>query len=178
MGLSTNSSVSHRIREARRACPGNRLSRNISLPSSAQRLVELHDAQEFLQPNLGQVQFRLKQVAIGIEGVELGIHPSAIAQVGQADPIFQGSYEQFLFFAAFADPLMRDQGIGDFLEGGLNGSLVLNQGTFAFGFGEMDIDLMAPAVKIGTVTCGVRLCVRCGEVNSSSVACWYRRARR
>ena len=80
-----------------------------------------------------------KQVAIGIEGVELGIHAAAIAQVGQADAVLQGGHEQFLFFAAFPDPLMRDQGIGDFLERGLNGSLVSNQRAFAFGLGEMDI---------------------------------------
>ena len=111
----------------------------MSLPSAAQRLVELHDGQEFLQPNLGQVQFRVEQVPVGVEGVELGIHASAIAQVGEADTVFQGGDEQFLFFAAFPDPLVRDQGIGHFLERGLNGSLVSNQGAFAFGFGEMDI---------------------------------------
>jgi len=77
----------------------------VSLPSAAQRLVELHDGQEFLQPDLGEVQFGIEQVPVSIEGVELGIHTAAIAQVGEADAVFQGGDEQFLLFAAFTDPL-------------------------------------------------------------------------
>ena len=38
---------------------------------------------------------------------------------------------------------MGDQGIGDFRERGLNGSLVSNQRAFALGLGELDIGFEA-----------------------------------
>jgi len=36
------------------------------LPTSAERLVELHDGQKFFQPNSGQVELCLKEVPVGI----------------------------------------------------------------------------------------------------------------
>jgi hypothetical protein len=60
------------------------------LPASTQGLVELDHGQKFLEANLGQVQLRLEQVTIGVQGVELRVHAASIAQVGQAHAVPQG----------------------------------------------------------------------------------------
>lgn len=53
------------------------------LPSSTERLVELYHRERFFQPDLSQHQLCLKQIAVSIQGVELGVHAAAISDVGQ-----------------------------------------------------------------------------------------------
>src|ERR1700730_10485159 len=52
------------------------------LPASAERLVELDHRERFVQPNLSQHQFCLKQIAVSIKGVELGVDATAISDIG------------------------------------------------------------------------------------------------
>jgi hypothetical protein len=40
--------------------------RRTSLPASAERFIELNDTQQLIQPDLGQRQLRLKQIAVGV----------------------------------------------------------------------------------------------------------------
>ena len=45
----------------------------LALPAAAERLVELNDAEQLVQLDLTEVQFGLKQIPVGIQGVELGV---------------------------------------------------------------------------------------------------------
>jgi len=49
------------------------------LPTSAESFVKLHNAQEFFQTDLGEVELGLKEIAVGIQGIELSIDPTAIS---------------------------------------------------------------------------------------------------
>ena len=59
------------------------------LPAAAESLVELHDAQQFVQPDLRERQLGLKQIAIGIQSVQQRVHSAAIPDIGQPRPILQ-----------------------------------------------------------------------------------------
>ena len=128
------------------------------LPTSAERLVELHDRQLLLQPNPGQVEFRLEQVAIGIQCIELRVDASAITKVCQPQPVFQSGHQRCLLFAALPHALVRDQRVGHLGERGLNGLLVSNQRAFALRpRPDSTPDLIRPPVNMGCVTWGTRL---------------------
>src|SRR6266478_9126231 len=58
-------------------------------PASAQRLVELDDAQQFVKTNLRQTELCLEQVPIRVQCVELSIDAATIAYVSQPRPILQ-----------------------------------------------------------------------------------------
>ncbi len=105
-------------------CPG-------LLPAAAESFVELHDAQQFAQTDLRQRQFRLEQIAVGIERVQLRVHAAAIAHIGEARAILQRGDQRLLLDAALARPLMRDQRVRNFGERGLNRLLILNQRAIA-----------------------------------------------
>src|SRR5690242_5333715 len=74
-----------------------------SLPTSAERLVKLDDAQQLAVADLRQRQLRLKQIAIGVKGVELRIHAAAIAYVREPLAVLERGHQLLLFQAAFAD---------------------------------------------------------------------------
>ena len=111
------------------------------LPTSAECFVELHDGQKFLQANAGQVELRLKEVAIGIQRIELRVDASAIAHVREAHPVFQRGHKRRLLLAALSYSLVGDQGIGDFGERGLYRLLVSNQRALPLGLRELDAGL-------------------------------------
>jgi hypothetical protein len=50
---------------------------NVSLPSAAQRFIELDYGQHLLQPKLSQIKLCLEQVPVCIQGVELCIYTPA-----------------------------------------------------------------------------------------------------
>src|SRR5579859_7866508 len=54
------------------------------LPAAPERLVELNDAQQLVQPDLPKVQLGLQQVPVRIESIELGVHAYLISHIGQA----------------------------------------------------------------------------------------------
>src|SRR6202030_2196570 len=60
---------------------------NRLLPATAERLVYLDYAQQLVHPDLPEVQFRLEQIAIGVERIELGIHTADISCIRQPFPI-------------------------------------------------------------------------------------------
>src|SRR5215813_7776214 len=57
------------------------------LPTTAQGLIELNEGEQFVASRLSQVQLGGKQIAIGVEGVELRIHAALISQIGEARPV-------------------------------------------------------------------------------------------
>ena len=137
------------------------------LPAAAERLVELHDAEQFAVADLRQRKFGLEQVAVGIQRIELRIHAAAIAHVGEARAILQRGHQPLLLHAALARPLVRDQRVRDFGECGLNGLLVLNSALSRSASASFTFDLRRPPVKIGCVTCGTKLQALCGPLNKA-----------
>ena len=81
------------------------------LPATAERPVQLDYAQQFVQLDLPEVQFRPQQFAIGIERIELGIHTADISYIRQPFPIFDRPNQRFLLHTAFSHPLVSDQGV-------------------------------------------------------------------
>ena len=77
--------VAHLFQHDRIEIPGrcNPANDGCLLPSSSERLVELYHRERFFQPDLRQHQLCLKQIAVSIQGVELGVHAAAISDVGQ-----------------------------------------------------------------------------------------------
>ena len=61
--------------------------RSSLLPTSAERLIKVHDGQQFLEPDLRQVQLPLEQIAIGVQRVKLRVHASAVTHIGQSQPV-------------------------------------------------------------------------------------------
>src|SRR5580693_6338670 len=60
-----------------------------TLPASPERLIELNDAQQLVQPDLPQVQLGLQQVPVRIESIELSVDATLISHVGQAFAFLQ-----------------------------------------------------------------------------------------
>src|SRR4030095_1779055 len=81
------------------------------LPPAAQGLIKLDDTDQLIQLDLGESELRLKQVAVGIQGVELSIHAAAITYRGQPRAVLQCGNECLLLYAGFSGSLMRDQSI-------------------------------------------------------------------
>ena len=77
--------VAHLFQHDRIEIPGrcNPANDGCLLPSSSERLVELYHRERFFQPDLSQNQLCLKQIAVSIQGVKLGVHTAAISHVGQ-----------------------------------------------------------------------------------------------
>ena len=48
------------------------------LPTSAERLVELNEGQQFITSRLGETEFGAEQVAIGIQGVQQCVDAAAV----------------------------------------------------------------------------------------------------
>src|SRR5581483_3904602 len=115
------------------------------LPTSAKRLIELHDCQLLHQPNLRQIKLRLEEVAIRIQCIELGIYSSPITEVCQPQTVLQRGHECCLLFAPFPNALVCNQSIGDLGEGGLNRLLVSNQCAFPASLRQSDTGSNAAA---------------------------------
>ena len=110
-----------------------------SLPTTAERLVQLDYAQQFVQPNLPEIQFRLEQIAIGVERIELGIHTAGISCIRQAFPIFESRDQRLLRNTAFSHPLVSNQGVRHFCKRGLDRLLILNERAVSLGLRESDV---------------------------------------
>src|SRR5579871_853937 len=107
-----------------------------SFPAPAEHLVQLHHRQRFVQVNLRERQFRLKEIAVGVKRVQLGVHAALIANVGEPFAVFERFHQRFLMLAALAYALMRDQSVGYFAERRLNRLLIVDQRAFALRLGE------------------------------------------
>src|SRR5579871_3047691 len=119
---------SHRVLRGR---PPFSFNRTLLIPASAQRLVQLDNAQQFVQANLRETQLRLEQIAVGVEGVELRIDAALITHIRQPLPILQRGDQRLLFLAALADALVRDQRVRNVCERRLNRFLILDERSFA-----------------------------------------------
>ena len=114
------------------------------LPTSAERFIELNQALIFIVSRLSQRQFRLKQVAIGVESIEERVHPTFVAHICQLHPIAKRCDQILLFDAAFSHSLMCDQRVGHFRKSGFNRLLILDQGTLLLRFGQPNARAEAP----------------------------------
>src|SRR5262249_1871657 len=77
-----------------------------SLPAASKGFIQLDNSQGFLESLLAECQFGLKEIPIGIECIELGIHSATIAHIGKTQSILQSLDESFLLFPALADFLV------------------------------------------------------------------------
>src|SRR5262249_19384686 len=117
------------------------------LPSSPKRLVQLDDSQGFIKPYLSKRKFGLKEIAIGIESVELGIHAPAVSDVRKTHSILQRGHESVLLLPALSHFLISDQTIRYLTEGSLNGLLVLHQRLLSPGLGQFYVGLETSSGK-------------------------------
>src|SRR5579872_576241 len=101
------------------------------LPASTQCLVELHDAEHFTQPDLRKSELSLEEIPVGIQRIQQRVYAPAVSDVGKPLPVRQRGHQQLLLHAAFPDPLMSDERIGDICECRLNRLLVLDQRALA-----------------------------------------------
>ncbi len=145
----------HAVRDAilrnRRSTPTSRL------PSTAQGFIKLNDAQELFKTQAREIELSLKQIAISIERVELGVDAAVVAEVREPETDFQSFLKLFLFDAAFVEALMSDQRVGSFGERRLNRLLVLNQHALVLSLGELDAGLKPPRgeYRLGDLRCKV-----------------------
>src|SRR5580704_18916541 len=84
MVLSSDAIKRHVSLQTTQIVNGNRSQGGSTLPAAPERLIELNDAQQLVQPDLPQVQLGLQQVTVRVESVELGVDASLISHVGQA----------------------------------------------------------------------------------------------
>jgi hypothetical protein len=81
------------------------------LPAAAGRLIELHDGQEFVEPDSRKIKLCWEQVLNGIQGIQLCIPTAAISDIGKTQTILERRDQRFLLLAAFTPALMRDQAV-------------------------------------------------------------------
>src|SRR5580698_2479846 len=89
MVLSSDAIERHVSLQTTQIVNGNRPQKGSTLPAAPERLVELNDAQQLVQPDLPEVQFGLQQVPVSVESIELGVDASLISHVGQAFALLQ-----------------------------------------------------------------------------------------
>jgi hypothetical protein len=73
----------------------------------------------------------------GIQRVKLRVDP--IPYVRETEPILRRAHQRLLLFAAFPHSLVRDEGVRDLRESGLNHLLVLHQRGFTLSLGKLDV---------------------------------------
>src|SRR5580658_8629598 len=103
---------------------GNRSQGGSTLPAAPERLIELNDAQQLVQPDLPEIQLGLQQVPVRIESIELSVDPTLISHIGQAFALRQNSNQALLFYPGFVNPLMCNECVGHFGECRLDRFLV------------------------------------------------------
>ena len=65
---------------------------NTSLPSAPEGFIELNHAHEFGVADLLQRQFGRKQIAVRIEGIELRVHATQVAGIGETFTVLQSDH--------------------------------------------------------------------------------------
>src|SRR6266404_5371968 len=91
---------------------GNRSQGGSALPAAPERLIELNDAQQLVQPDLPQVQLGLLQIPVRVESVELGVDASLISHIGQAFALLKDSNKSLLLNPGLLHSLMNNECIG------------------------------------------------------------------
>ena len=97
------------------------------MPSAAQRLIKLHDAEDFLQAQARKLELSLKEIAIRIECVQLVIDTAAVPKIRETEPVLQSLLQCLLLRAALAEAPMGGEGVGGLGECSLDRPLVVNQ---------------------------------------------------
>ena len=80
------------------------------------------------------VQLCLKQIAIRVQRIQLRVHAAAISNVGEPHAVLQRTDQRLLPFAAFANPLVRNQTVRYLGERSLNRPLIFCDRAFPLGF--------------------------------------------
>src|ERR1700686_4500739 len=82
MVLSSDAIKRHVSLQTTQIVNGNCSQGGSALPAAPERLVELNNAQQLVQPDLPEVQPGLQQGPVRIESIELGVHASLISHMG------------------------------------------------------------------------------------------------
>src|SRR5580704_19197802 len=89
MVLSSDAIERHVSLQTTQIVNGNCWQGGSTLPAAPERLIELNDAQQLVQPDLPEVQLGLQQVPVRVESVELSVDATLISHVGQAFAFLQ-----------------------------------------------------------------------------------------
>jgi hypothetical protein len=106
----------------------------------------------------------LKQVAIRVQGIQQRVDPTLLADVCKPGAIAEGRDQSLLLDPALLLALPRDQRVGDFGEGRLNGLLILDEsaasggslslnggslfGTGTVNYGVVDTGIVSPGDSV------------------------------
>src|SRR2546422_6073674 len=97
------------------------------LPPPAEGVVDLHERKQLVQLRLRQTELRGEGPGVAVEDLEIARRSSPVALIRQRQGITRRDGEKLLLLAEFAVPPVRDQRVGDFAEGLLDGLLVHHQ---------------------------------------------------
>ena len=102
-------------------------------------------------------QFGVEEVAVGVQGVEQCIDSAPVPHVGETRPVLECRYQQFLFGANFSHLAILNERVGNFTEGSLNHSFILDQGDLLLGPGQSHIRFDSTGGKDGLRQLGRKL---------------------
>src|SRR5580704_220246 len=96
-----------------------------------------------------KVQLGLKQIPVGIQGVELGVDAPLISQIRQPFPFLKDTNKGLLLCPGFSYSLVGNQRVGHFCERTLNCLLILHQRAVPLGFRQLHAQPKAAGSKDG-----------------------------
>ncbi len=99
--------------------------RRLFIPATTQCLVQIDRAGQLRQTVGDQRLLSTEQLTLGIEEGQVAVDTNAITTLGQTVVVLVGADEVTLSLQLFGVGLAGSQAIGDFLEGRLNGLLVV-----------------------------------------------------
>jgi hypothetical protein len=97
----------------------------LRIPATAQSLVQVDRTGQLREAVGDQRLLRAEQLTLGIEEGQVAVDPDAVATLGQTVVILVGLNEVTLRLQLLGVGLACGQAVGDFLEGRLNGLLVV-----------------------------------------------------
>ena len=118
-------------------------------PAAAQGFVERDFVGALRQPGLGQRLFDTKERALGIKQVQAVGHAVAVAQIDEAVALAFGVGLLLLGLKLLGQRLAGGEGVGHFLEGGLDGFFVPGHGDVAGGLRRFHACAVAAYVEDG-----------------------------
>ena len=97
------------------------------LPAAAERLIDLHQGEEFVEACLRETQFSGEVVRFVGEDFQIIRGAGLVALAGKLRGVFRGMRQQFLLRAEFLVLLIGDERVGDVAKRALNRLLLGKQ---------------------------------------------------
>ncbi len=119
------------------------------LPAAAQGAVELDEGEGFVLLGADQVELGGEEVGVCGEDFEVGGSAALVANASEAGRVLGGGDEFGLFFAGGALFLDSDEGVGNVVERGDDGFLVVEDHLLLLAFGELELAAEAAAGEEG-----------------------------